>query len=81
MQMCRLSPKDTIVMSTLRNFVLALLLSFPLCFAFAQDTAAAIAAIQTALRARQYDEALAIAEASLLSHTDSTGDCLIHEGR
>ena len=52
-------------MSTVRNCVLALLLSLPLCFAFAQDTAAGIAAIQTALRARQYDEALAIADASL----------------
>jgi tetratricopeptide (TPR) repeat protein len=48
-----------------RNSILALLLSPPVSFAFAQDNAAAIASIQSDLRSRQYDQALSIAKASL----------------
>jgi tetratricopeptide (TPR) repeat protein len=49
----------------LRNSILALLLSLPVSFASAQDDDAAIASIQSALRSRHYDQALAAAKSSL----------------
>jgi tetratricopeptide (TPR) repeat protein len=48
-----------------RNSILALLLSLPLSLAGAQENAADIAAIQSALRGHQFDQALAIAQSSL----------------
>jgi tetratricopeptide (TPR) repeat protein len=49
----------------LRYSILAFLLSLPLSFACAQDNAAAITSIQSAIRGHQYDQALAIAKSSL----------------
>lgn len=49
----------------LRNSILALLLSLHLSLAAAQENTAAIAAIQSALRSHQYEQALAIAKSTL----------------
>jgi tetratricopeptide (TPR) repeat protein len=49
----------------LRNRILALLLLLPISFAGAQENTATVAAIQSALRGHQYEQALAIAKSAL----------------